>query len=130
MVENSVTKALYKIELYLIKIIPVIIMFCYVTNSILSYYKIDNIMLSTIGGLSILTWIFLYVSSFVFKFCIYHRIPLYYILVADIINYYDYLVGIPMSDKSLLVLHLIIVGISLLLIVFFKFKQHESRHSK
>lgn len=130
MVETSVTKALYKVELYSIKIIPFIIMFCYVLNSILSYFEINNIILSTIGGLSILTWIFLYISSFVFKFCIYHRIPLYYILVADIINYYDYLVGIPISDKSLLVLHLIIVGISLLLIVFFKFKQHESRNSK
>lgn len=129
MVENSVTKALYKIELYLIKIIPFIIMLCYVTNSVLSCLGIDNLLPSTIGGLSILTWLFLYISSFVFKFCIYHRIPLYYILIVDILNYYDYLIGVPMSDRNFLLLHLIIVGIALLLIVFFKFRQHERRNS-
>lgn len=130
MVETSVTKALYKIELYTIKIIPFIIMLCYVLNSILSYFKVDIIMLSTIGGLSILTWLFLYLSSFVFKFCIYHRLPLYYILVADIINYYDYMVGIEITDRGLLMLHMIIVGVTLLLIVYFKFKQHESANSR
>lgn len=64
-------------------------MFCYALNSILYYFDIEVIFLSTFSGLSILTWIFLYISSFVFKFCIYHRLPLYYILTIDIINYYD-----------------------------------------
>ena len=125
MVENGVGKVLYKIELLLIKVIPFIIMFCYVLNSILYYFDIEVIFLSTFSGLSILTWIFLYISSFVFKFCIYHRLPLYYILTIDIINYYDYLIGLPISDKRLFVLDIIIIGIFLLFIVYFKFKQHE-----
>ena len=86
-------------------------MFCYALNSILYYFDIEVIFLSTFSGLSILTWIFLYISSFVFKFCIYHRLPLYYILTIDIINYYDYLIGLPISDKRLFVLDIIINGI-------------------
>ena len=70
MVENGVGKVLYKIELLLIKVIPFIIMFCYALNSILYYFDIEVIFLSTFSGLSILTWIFLYISSFVFKFCV------------------------------------------------------------
>ena len=129
MVENGVGKVLYKIELLLIKVIPFIIMFCYALNSILYYFDIEVIFLSTFSGLSILTWIFLYISSFVFKFCIYHRLPLYYILTIDIINYYDYLIGLPISDKRLFILDIIIIGIFLLFIVYFKFKQHEQRTS-
>lgn len=130
MVERNVNKALYKIELLLIKIIPFIIMLFYVLNSILSYFNIDIILLSVISGLSILTWLFLFISSFVFKFCIYHRLPLYYILISDIINYYDNIVGIPISNRNLFVLNIIIAGVFILLIVYFKFKQHESRTSK
>ena len=129
MVENGVGKVLYKIELLLIKVIPFIIMFCYALNNILYYFDIEVIFLSTFSGLSILTWIFLYISSFVFKFCIYHRLPLYYILTIDTINYYDYLIGLPISDKRLFILDIIIIGIFLLFIVYFKFKQHEQRTS-
>lgn len=127
MVERNVNKALYKIELLLIKIIPFVIMLFYVLNSILSYFNIDIVLLSVISGLSILTWLFLFISSFVFKFCIYHRLPLYYILISDIINYYDNIIGIPISNRSLFVLNIITAGVFILLIVYFKFKQHERK---
>ena len=129
-VEAGVGKSLYKIELLIIKVIPFIIMCCYVVNSILSYFNTDAPILAITGGLSILTWIFLYVSSFVFKFCIYHRLPLYYILISDILAYYDNVIGIPISNKELFVLNIAIIGVFILLIVYFKFKQHESRTSK
>ena len=67
MVENGVGKVLYKIELLLIKVIPFIIMFCYALNNILYYFDIEVIFLSTFSGLSILTWIFLYISSFIYE---------------------------------------------------------------
>ena len=129
-VENGVGKRLYKIELLIIKFIPYIIALLYIANNILSYFGIDLPILSLIGGTSILVIIFLFVSSFVFKFCIYHRIPIYYIVVSDIIAYYDILFGIPLSDRGLFTLHLILIGIFLLLLVYFKFKQHEQRTSK
>ena len=129
-VEGGVGKSLYKIELLIIKVIPFIIMLCYVLNSTLSYFNLNGEIFSVIGGQSILTWIFIYVSSFVFKFCIYHRLPLYYILISDILAYYDNIIGIPISNKELFVLNIAIIGVFILLIVFFKFKQHESRTSK
>lgn len=105
-------------------------MVCYVLNSLLSYFDINGEILSVIGGQSILTWLFLYISSFVFRFCVYHRLPLYYILLSDILAYYDNIIGIPVSNKTLFVLNISLIGIFILLIVFFKFKQHESRTSK
>lgn len=128
--ENGVGKSLYKIELYLIKVIPYIIAICYVLNNILSYFEIDAPLCSYIGGMSLLPFTFLYISSFVFEFCIYHRLPLYYILVSDVINYIDLYIGIPINSNNLFVLNMTILGVFILILVFIKFKQHESRTSK
>lgn len=130
MVERNLTKSIYKIELVIIKFIPYIIAIVYLLNNILSYIGIDLPILSLFAGTSILTILFLYISSFVFKFCIYHRLPIYYIVLSDIIAYYDIIVGIPINNRSLFTLNLIIAGVFILLIVYFKFKQHESRTSK
>lgn len=46
-------------------------------NAILSYFGIDLYIL--IGGVSIFTIIFLYLSSYVFKFYEYHRMFLHYV---------------------------------------------------
>ena len=122
MVETGVTKALYKIELYLIKIIPYVIAACCLLNTILSYFNIDLVIFSTFSGLSILTAAFLILSSFVFKFCIYHRLPIYYTLVSDIISYIDCIIGIPVTNRTIFTIYLSLAGITILLIVYFKFK--------
>lgn len=57
-------------------------------------------------------------SSYVFKFCEYHRIPLYYMVVTECINLYDWYIGIPIENKELLVLHLIIAGITMFVILY------------
>lgn len=116
------TKLLYKIELLVLKSLPLGIALCYLLNSILSYFNIDTYILSTIGGMSILPIIFILLSSFVFKFCIYHRLPIYYIILSDIINYYDLYVGIPLDNRNLFVMNMIIAGIFIILIVLTKAK--------
>ena len=115
-------KTLYKLELILLKYLSVTIGFCYLLNTILSYFDIHIILLSVIGGLSILPAIFVLVSSFVFKFCIYYRLPVYYAIVCDIINYYDLYIGIPISDKMMFVTNIIIAGTFMFLMIFFKIK--------
>lgn len=109
--ERLRSKYLYKVELYLIKTIPVIIAAIYLLNTILSYYNIDVSVLSYIGGMSILPILFFYVSSYVFKFCAYHRIFLHYISLNWVLDIIDYYWGIPVSDKELFMLYIIITGI-------------------
>ena len=121
-VENLRSKLLYKIELRLLKIIPMILAFTALLNSILSYFNIDLYILSYIGGISIFTMVFLYLSSYVFKFCEYHRMFLHYIVVNDTINIYDYYIGIPLDNLQLFSLQMIIAGISLFLILYLYLK--------
>ena len=122
MVENLRSKLLYKIELRLLKIIPMILAFTALLNSILSYFNIDLYILSYIGGVSIFTMIFLYLSSYVFKFCEYHRMFLHYVVVTWIINTIDYYIGIPINDLEYLCLQMIIAGISLFIILLLYYK--------
>lgn len=117
-----ITKEIYKIELYTIKVIPMIISVIYLLNTILSYCYIDLPILSWIGGLSLLPWLFLYLSSFVFRFCIYHRMFLYYIAVCNILSYIDYTWTLPISDRELFLLNIIIAGIFLFVILYLKLK--------
>lgn len=112
------SKVLYKTELYLIKVIPIVISAIYVLNTILSYYDIDWPILSYIGGMSVLPLLFLYISSYVFRFCTYHRMFLHYIAVNWILDIVDYYWGIPISDKEMFLLYWAITGIFLFIILY------------
>lgn len=115
---NLKSKYLYKILLLILKGLPIIISFCYLFNTILSYFGYNIEVLSYLCGMSLFPWVFIYISTIVFRFCIYHRMFLYYILISDIINIIDYYIKIPISDFKLLMLHIIISGISLFLILY------------
>ena len=119
--EERLNKVLYKIELYLIKVIPMIISFIYLLNTTLSYFYIDLPILSYI--IMFLLMAFLYLSSFIFKFCSWHRLFLHYIMVNLILNIIDLYVGIPLSDRGLFIMYMSITGISLFVLLYLKFKK-------
>ena len=75
-------KLLYKVTVIVLKILPMLLAFITLLNSILSYFNIDLVILSYIRGVSLITILFIYVSSYTFKFCEYHRIFLHYIVVT------------------------------------------------
>ena len=124
-VEESLrSKTLYKIELYLIKIIPMTIAGIYLTNTILSYFCIDLPILSLIGGMSLLPLLFLYISSYVFRFCAYHRMFLHYIVINDALSYFDYCTdGVFFSNRAFFLTQIIIAGIFMYVIAYLKFRK-------
>ena len=68
------SKNLYKVELYLLKIMPMVIALAYLVNTVSSYFGVDIPILASIAGMSLIPLIFMYISSYVFKFCEYHKI--------------------------------------------------------
>lgn len=129
--ENSLrNKDLYKIELYLLKVMPILLAAIYLVNTVLSYYDIVLPALSYIGGLSFIPLLFMYISSYVFRFCSYHRMFLYYIVINDLINLIDYYYTLPISDWELLILHMSIAGISLFIILYLYVKSRSKNVKK
>lgn len=127
---NLRSKILYKAQLYLLKVIPMVMAFICLLNTILSYFDIDVILLSYLGSCSILMIVYLYIASYVFRFCEYHRMFLHYIVVITVLNTYDYYVGIPVSDLHLLITYQIITGVCLFTILYLYVKSHKKPTGK
>ena len=123
--EVNSNKVLYKVQLYLLKVIPMVMAFICLINTILSYFDIDLEFLSYLGSGSMLMIGYLYVSSYVFKFCEYHRMFLHYVVVINVLNTYDYYIGIPINDLMLLILYQIISGIFLFIIIYLYVKTNK-----
>jgi hypothetical protein len=123
--ESLRNKSLYKTLLLLLKYIPIIIALFYIVNTLGALFGIDLPVLSNIAGMSLLTWVFMYLAALVFKFCIYHRMFLYYILVTDIINIIDYYIGIPVDSYGIVMIHSVVIGILLFIILYFYVKHNK-----
>lgn len=112
-------RRLYKSVIVAIRIIPMLLAAVAVLNTVLSYFGIDAPILSYIGGVSLFPLVFLYLSSYAFRFCEYHRMFLHYVSVNWILNIYDYYIGIPVSEKGIFMLYAIITCIFLFLILYY-----------
>lgn len=118
--EDVLSKSLCKIVLYLVKMIPIIISIIYVLNTVLSYFYIEVDFFSYI--VQYLFIIFMYATSYVFKFCSWHRMFIHYLLCLLTLNIVDYHWGIPLSNRELLLLYVIITGLFLTITIYLKFK--------
>lgn len=94
-------------------------------NTTLSYFDIDLPVLSYISSNSILTVVFFYISSYVFKFCEYHRMFIHYNTLMWVLNIYDMYIGVPISDRSIFSIYLIITGIFMFIILYLYVKSHR-----
>lgn len=124
--ENSkINKLYYKLFIVILKYIPMVIALCYVLNTVTAMLGIYIEPLSNIAGMSLLTWIFLYIATYVFRFCMYHRMFLWYILVDDLLNIADYYYELPIETGNLLMIHNSIIGVFLFIILYLYVKSHK-----
>ena len=125
--EENLSKSLYKIVLYLIKVIPIVISGIYLLNTVLSYFDIDLELFSYLVQFLFIG--FFYIASYAFKFCAWHRMFIHYISLVLVLNIIDYHIGIPLSNRDVLALYLVISIVFLIVTVFLKFKVCKE-HSK
>lgn len=123
MEENRNTLKLHKALLLLLKVIPMLLALTALLNTAFSYFDIESEYLSYIAAALVLA--FLYLASFVFHFCSYHRMFLHYFVVNLLLNTWDYYWGIPVSDKGLFLLYMITFGVFLFLILYFHQKARK-----
>lgn len=99
-------------------------------NTFLSLFYIEAPIISYIGGISFLSLFFLYLSSYVFKFCEYHRMPLHFIVVNNVINIYDWYIGIPIGLIEMILLEVTLIGITIFLAVYLHERNNKKLTSK
>lgn len=115
----------YKLLIIVLKFIPILTALCYMSSTIFNYFGYNIEPLSNIGGMSLFTWLFIYLASIVFNFCSYHRVFLWYIFIDDIFNIIDYYITIPISTDNILMLHNIFIGITLFTVLILYVKDNK-----
>lgn len=121
----------HKIFLILVKYIPFIIAVLYFITALLNCFGIYSTLLAQLTFYSPFTAFFMIYTFFLFKCCIWHRLPIYYSLVLQIlinINFY-----IPISSNIELFIYLLITIFFILLGMYFKnlhngYKHNSSSH--
>jgi hypothetical protein len=118
-------KLLYKTEILVIKVLPILISLLYFIGTTLSCFSIDVSIITYLSGMSLIPLLFMYLSSYVFNFCEYHRMFLHYILFNIILNCIDWYIGIPLNNRQFLGLFLIVSCIFLFVILYLYLKSNK-----
>lgn len=116
-------KRLLKVELFLVKIMPMIVSLAYLIIATSYCFGVDMSIMSNIAGMSFIPLLFMYVSSYVFGFCSYHRMFLHYIAFNDVINIVDVYMNI--QCRMFLASCVSIIGIALFIILYLYVKSHK-----
>lgn len=123
----NVSKTNYKFTVGLLKILPMVIAALCLTNMVLSYFDIDLPVISYIGGVGLVPWLFIMLASYLFRFCAYHRMFMWYVLVNNILCIWDYEYELPVSDRGYLILHLVVTGLFLFFILYLHQREVRKR---
>lgn len=120
-----------KLFLILIKFIPVIQLAGMLLNNTLYCFnviKVASYITDFIIGNSIITTFLLFVCSYLFNFCKWHRI----IITANFINImianYDAILGIPITDMQLLCVYYIVAAAFTIVSTYIHIKEIKNEH--
>lgn len=116
---------LHKALLYSVRIIPMLIAGIYVLNTVLSYFGVDWEFFSYIVQFLFIG--FIYLASFSFKFCRWHRMFIHYITLTLVLNIIDYHWGLPLSDRNLFLMYMIITGVFMFFVLYFHQKCRKEK---
>lgn len=119
--EEKLSKKMVKNFVLATKVLPIIIAAIYFLNSTISFFYGNDIPLNYLGGVSLLPVLYLYLASYTFKLCEYYRMYLHYIVVINIINIYDYYIGIPIDDISMYLLCVLLTTLTMFIVIYLKF---------
>lgn len=98
-------KDLYKVDLFLLKLLPVIMVISHIIASYGAIFKVVSgaaIIIQIVShylGLVIAPIAFMYISSHVFQFCNYHRMFIHYIAVIELMNVTNWYFRIPITNE-------------------------------
>lgn len=134
---NEINKSLYKADLFILKLLPVIMCCSHLIASYGATFQITTgfgIILQIVShyvGLVLAPMLFMYISSYVFKFCNYHRMFIHYILTMNLMNVTNWYFRIPISNELYnSIQHWITIVFAILAIGMYIKKRHSVKICK
>lgn len=115
-----------KLYLLVLKFIPHFLGINYIIYTVLQFVGIDLIEEGYLFHLALFPWIYMLVDSIKYRFCYVHRLPLYYILLNEIITITGFYLIPTSSVMNLCFAHAFVV----LLLIFGYSKYYYDRINK
>lgn len=122
-VGSSQDKVSHRLILLAIKAMPILLAAFSMLTTILDYFLVGTTIVNYLILGSLVG--FMYLASYVFRFCAYHRMFLHYFVGMNLISVYDAYIGIPVSDYQLFQLYMTFTGICLTVILYLHVKNHK-----
>lgn len=117
-VNSSLSNYKHKLFLGFLKVLPMVMAGLYLMNTVLSYFNIESRVFSYLSSIGIIPWLFIMIASYIFKFCEYHRMFFWYIMVNNLICWIDERYTLPIDNWSYFILHIAIAGLFLFLVLY------------
>lgn len=107
-----------KMQIKTLKVMPMSLALIYFINTILGFFGISQVFLGIVGGCSIITLLFLFISSYALGFCGYHRMFLYYISSSNAFCLINEFLGFPLVGIYGYACLWVIAGVFLIVILY------------
>ena len=104
----------YSLTVFMVRVLPMLYSLAILLNVFLAYFSILPKITIIVNQIFYLGWLgifALWVYSKTYKFCLYHRLFIYYIVTNQAIMLYDTFVGIKCTDFELFAGYLILAGV-------------------
>lgn len=118
--EERLSLKLVKLFRIYLKLIPIILAIASFGNCVAAYFGVQAKFLA--HSFMFFCISFIYIASYVLKFCEYHRMFLHYIVIIYLINCYDYYIGISFDDTEMFIITFILTFLAMILTLYFKLK--------
>lgn len=122
------SKYLYKFTLATIKVLPMVLVISYILMFILANTFEKYVVIPHLLGTVVAPLTFLYLVSYLFRYCYFHRMFIHYYAFIELLNVSDYYGCVPLSDTCIQWFHdivSIIFIISVCVVYVIKFKKEE-----
>ena len=122
---EEISKFELKICKVIVKYAPFVIAAGYLLMAIFACYGIALHIASILCSMSIIPFIVLISVSKLLKFCNWHRLPLWYSLLIDLLNAIYFYFNIPISGKFAVLIYLLVTIIFILIGMYLKERYNE-----
>lgn len=104
--ENNIkSKDLYKLTLSILKVLPMVMVFAYFLMLGCFYYTPKYVVIPHLLGTVFAPLAFVYITSYVFRFCSFHRIFIHYYAFISVLNVTDHYFEPYFNDDIITLIH-------------------------
>ena len=122
------SKNTYKVTIYLLKVLPMIMVFAYLLMLCCFYYAPKCVIIPHLLGTVFAPLAFIYITSYVFRFCAFHRIFIHYYAFISVLNVSDHYLHPYFNPDIVTAIHeggSFLFGVTAVIMYIYKYKKDK-----